>query len=252
MPFKSPPSPCAAYMSNENQESTQESSLQIDLLAWYEVNKRNVFVGFGLIVVAFGATLVFNHQREAKVINASRDLMLLLTPGKGDDQAPDPAKLIEVANKHSGAPAAAHASLLAGRELFTAGKYAEARAQFDKVASNDGVLGAIAAYGIAACIDAEKGGNEALTAYQSVITHPKGDLLAGRARLAKARIHESLKQNKEALALYDEIAKDSKDRQLASDAFVRRATLLRANPELNKAASLTNSVNVVPAVKPTP
>jgi len=50
----------------------------------------------------------------------------------------------------------------------------------------------------------------------------------------------------------DEIAKDSKDRQLASDAFIRRATLLRANPELNKAASLTNSVNVVPAVKPTP
>ena len=38
-------------MSNGNQESTGESSLQIDLLAWYEVNKRNVFLGIGVIVV---------------------------------------------------------------------------------------------------------------------------------------------------------------------------------------------------------
>lgn len=233
-------------MSNGNQESTGESSLQIDLLTWYEVNKRNVFLGIGAIVVVVAVTLVINHRREAKVINASRDLMLLLSPGKNDAAAPDPAKLVEVAARHSGAPAAIHASLVAGREFFTAGKYADAKAQFDAAAEEPGVMGAIAMYGLAACVDAEKGGAEAIAAYQRVIEHPAGSLLAGRARLAKARLHESLNQPKEALALYDEIAKGT-DRELMSDAFIRRATLLRAHPELNQAASLTNSVNVRPA-----
>jgi len=233
-------------MSNGNQESTGESSLQIDLLAWYEVNKRNVFLGIGAIVVVIAVTLVINHQREAKVVNASRDLMLLLSPGKNDAPAADPAKFVEVAAKHSGAPAAIHASLIAGREFFTAGKYTDAKAQFDKAADDPGVLGAIAMYGLAACVDAEKGGTEAIAAYEKVIVHPAGSLVASRARLAKARLHESLKQPKEALALYDEITKGT-DRELTTDAFVRRASLLRAHPELNQAASLTNSVNVRPA-----
>ena len=92
----------------------------------------------------------------------------------------------------------------------------------------------------------EKGGTEAIAAYEKVIVHPAGSLVASRARLAKARLHESLKQPKEALALYDEITKGT-DRELTTDAFVRRASLLRAHPELNQAASLTNSVNVRPA-----
>jgi len=236
-------------MSKENQESTRESSLQIDLMAWYEVNKRNVFIGLALIVVAIGVTMVFNHRRESTVSNASRDLMLLLSPGKSSEQAPDAAKFVEVASRHSGTPAALHATLLAGREFFNAGKYAEARAQFDKAADSDGVLGAVALYGIASCVDAEKGGAEAIAAYQSAITHPQGALVAGKARLAKARLHESLKQPKEALALYEELSND-KDRELANSAFIRRAALVRAHPELNKAVSTTNSINIVPALKP--
>ena len=227
----------------------RESSLQIDLLAWYEVNKRNVFIGLGLIVVSIGVTMVFNHRRETTVSDASRDLLLLLSPGKNSEQSPDATKFAEVAARHAGAPASVHATLLAGREFFNAGKYAEAKAQFDKAADTEGVLGAIALYGIAACVDAEKGGAEAITAYQAAITHPQGALVAGKARLAKARLHESLKQPKEALALYEELAND-KDRELANSAFIRRATLIRAHPELNKPAATTNSINIIPALKP--
>lgn len=233
-------------MSNETTESAQESSLQIDLLAWYEVNKRNVFLGLGLIVVAIGGTMIYSHHAESKVAEASRDFILLLSPLKNDGPPADAAKFAEVAARHSGAPAALHATLVAGKEFYAAGKYAEARAQFEKAADAPGVLGAIALYGIAACLDAEKGGNEALTAYQAAIAHPNGQLVANRARLSKARLHESLKQPQEALALYDEVSK-SKDRDLLSDAFIRKAALLRAHPELNKPASLTNSVNVLPA-----
>ena len=246
LPFPAPPAPCAAYMSTEHQGIERESSLQIDLLAWYEVNKRNVFMGLGLIVVVIGVTMVWKHTRETAVREASSALLVVARPGGDEAARPDPAKLLQVAQQHSGAPAAVQAVLLAGRELFIAGKYSEARAQFEKATGERSILGAVATYGVAACVDAEKGGAEALTAYQAVATHPAAGPLAGQARLAKARIHEALNQNSEALAIYDELGRD-KDRDVASDAFMRRATLLRAHPELDKSASLTNAVKVLPA-----
>lgn len=232
-------------MSNEKQESHAESSLQLDLLAWYELNKRKVFAGIGLIVVAVGVTMVVNHTRETRMSDASRDLLLLLSPGSQEAKAPDAAKLLDVAQRHAGTPASTHATLLAGRELFAAGKYAEARAQFEKVIDPNTVLGAIALYGVAASIDAEKGGADAQAAYQKVIDHPQGAPFAGRARLAKARLHESASQFKEALAAYDELGRNN-DRELANEAFIRRTALLRAHPELNLPATMTNTVNVLP------
>ncbi len=230
--------------------------MQIDLLAWFEVNKRNVFAGIALMVVVIGGLIVQRHLNEAKVRDATTDLLAVVQPGRGEESKPDVARLIEVAQKHSGAPAAVHATLLAGRELFSSGKFAEARAQFDKVTGERSVLGAIALFGVATCIDAEKGGAEALAAYQSVMTHPAASLVAGSARLGKARIHEALGQHREALALYDELSKD-KDREVAFGAMRLRAALVKAHPELDKpmtppAAALTNALKVGPAAPAAP
>ncbi|MFM8358587.1 MAG: hypothetical protein ACKOET_08505, partial [Verrucomicrobiota bacterium] len=68
-------------------------------------------------------------------------------------------------------------------------------------------------------------------------------------RLAKARLHESLKQPQEALALYNEVGKSSQG-TTANDAFIRRANLLRQHPELDKPAVTTNTVTVQPAPLP--
>ena len=238
-------------MSSAHLEPEKESSMQIDLLAWYEVNKRNVFAGIGLMVVVIGATMVYRHMQESKVQDATTALLAVVQPGRGPESQPDVSKLLAVAQQHSGAPAAIHATLLAGRELFAAGKFAEARAQFDKATGERSVLGAIGLYGVAACIDAEKGGAEALAAYQSVISHPAATIVAGTARLGKARVHESLGQHREALALYDELGKD-KDRDVAGDALRLRAALIKAHPELDKpavapSASVTNALKVGPA-----
>lgn len=243
-------------MSNAHLEPEKESSMQIDLLAWYEVNKRNVFAGIGLMVVVIGATMIYRHMQESKVRDASSALLEVVQPGRSEEAKLDVSKLLAVAQQHSGAPAAVHATLLAGRELFVAGKFAEARAQFEKAAGERNVLGAIALYGVATCVDAEKGGAEALAAYQSVISHPAASLVAGQARIGKARVHESLNQHREALALYDELAKD-KDRDVAGDALRQRAALLKAHPELDKpaapaAATLTNALKVGPAPAPAP
>ncbi|KAB2661052.1 MAG: tetratricopeptide repeat protein [Verrucomicrobia bacterium] len=227
---------------------SQESSLQLDLLAWYEVNKKAVFIGLGLIVVAVGVGIVWKHHTRAVAEEASSALLAVrIKAGETNTMSVD--ALLAVAQQHAGTPAAGQAQLLAGRELFNKGKYAEARAKFESVANDaSDPLQAIGLYGLAACYDAENKLTDALKAYAGVVAAPSGAPFANQARLAKASLHEALKQPKEALALYDEIVA-SKSSALANDALQRKSTLLRAHPELDKPATLTNSVKVLPAAK---
>lgn len=220
--------------------------MQLDLLAWYEVNKKAVFAGLGLIVVAVGVVIVWKHQAQVRIEEASSALFAVRAKA-GETNALSVDALVAVSQQHSGSPVAAQALVLAGRELFNQGKYAEARAKFEAVA-NDGSspLQGIGLYGVAACFDAENKLNESLSAYSGVIAAPSGAAFAQQARIAKARVHEALKQYKEALALYDEVSK-AKGSALSGDALLRRASLIRAHPELNTPASLTNTVKVVPA-----
>jgi tetratricopeptide (TPR) repeat protein len=225
-----------------------ESSLQLDLLAWYEVNKKSVFYGLGLIVIVAAVSIAWKHNTETK-LEASSQALLDVRLKAGDTNALPVAELVAVAEKFPGTAAAAQATLLSGRELFLLGKFTEARAKFDSLASdNSSPLQPVALYGVAACFDAEDKTSEALQAYQAVISLPSAASLAQQARLAKARVHESLKQAKEAVALYSEVAAVPGSGH-ASDALLRKAALLRSHPELDTPAVSTNSVKVV-APKP--
>ena len=92
---------------------------------------------------------------------------------------------------------------------------------------------------------------EALSAYDGVIAAPTGAAYANQARLAKARIHESMNHPKEAIALYD-VVLGTKTSALANEALIRKANLLRVHPELDKPAILTNTLKVLPAPAPAP
>ena len=231
------------HMSSES----QGSSLQMDLLAWYEINKRAVFIGIALMIVAAAVLIVWKNRVQSRVTDASQALLALQTKA-GDTNTIPVDQLIAVAQKHAGTPAAVQANLLAARELFQQGRYSEARARFDAVASESGSdLQPIGLYGLAASLDAENKLSEAVSAYQAVITFPSAGALANQARLAKARVHETLKQPKEALALYDAISR-SESPTLANDAMMRKAALLRLHPELEKPAISTNSINILPPI----
>jgi hypothetical protein len=67
--------------------------------------------------------------------------------------------------------------------------------------------------------------------------------------LSKALIHESQKQYSEAVALYDEVSKDTTS-MTAQDASARKAALLQAHPELTPV--VTNAPAAKAAVKPAP
>lgn len=224
------------------------TSLDIDLLTWYEVNKKSLFLGLGVIVVAVAGVIIWRHNAEHRVVEAS-DALLKITTLKTDDPLSVDA-LGSVAARYAGSPTGIQAQLLAAREHFSNGKYADARALFEKVADASAMdLVVIGKLGVAACLDAENKTQDALAAYQAVIALPEASAVAARARLAKARLHESLKQPKEALALYEEVGKGAQG-TVANDAFIRRANLLRQHPELDKPAVATNTVNVQPAPLP--
>ena len=208
----------------------QVETLPIDLLTWYEVNKKAVFIGLGVIVAAAAGVILWKGQVRSKLETSSGALLAILAATK--EKAPI-AELQKIIADHPGTPAAAQAALLAGKSLFEDGKFAEARAQFDAAANSNGTddLAASAQYGLAACFDAENKTTEALNAYQQVIDFPGARHLAGLARITKGRVHESLGQFKEALALYDAVIKLPTSAS-ATEASQLRTELVRRHPEL--------------------
>jgi hypothetical protein len=110
-------------------------------------------------------------------------------------------------------------------------------------------LGGAATYGVASALDAQNKTAEAIAAYARFISGFAADPLVAQARLSKALIHESQKQYSEAIALYDEVSKDTTS-MAAQEASARKAALLQAHPELTPA--VTNAPAVKPAVKPVP
>lgn len=224
----------------------QKDGPGFDLVTWFEVNKRAVVWGLGAVVITIAGTIIWKGQQQAHVEASSGALLAVTTANK---QAPPVAELDKVAQAHAGTAAAAQAALLAGKELFQQGKFAEARSRFEAVradSASDDVLAA-AKFGLAACFDAEGKLAEALSAYQQVADSPGGKHLSGLVRLTMARIQESQGKAREALALYDAILRTPGSGS-AQEASQLRTSLLRQHPDLTPA--VTNAPAA--AVPPTP
>lgn len=201
-----------------------------DLVTWFEVNKRPVVWGLGLVVAAIAGTMIWRSQQQARLEASSGALLAVTTAHK---QGIPVAELDKVIQAHPGTAAAAQASLLAGKELFQQGKYADARARFEAAggAGASDEVSAAAQYGLAACLDAEGKLNEALERYQRVADFPGGKHLAGLARVTAARILESQGKHKEALAAYDAVLRSPMSAS-AQEASQLRTALLRQHPDL--------------------
>ncbi len=230
-------------------EGTSEP--QFDLLTWLEVNKQLLVGAAAAIVVAVIATMFVRYQHEQTEVAADRALLAVTSSGT-PEAAVSSAKFLEVAAAHSGTRAAERARMLAAGRLFTEGKPADARAQFEKFAADfpDSPLAGTAALGIASALDAENKATDAIAAYQRVIGTYGTESIASQARLSKARLHEAANQPELALALYDDITKSATATTSSSalqPAMAARAALLQKHPELDKPSTLTNSVKITPA-----
>lgn len=228
----------------------EEQGSDFDLLTWFELNRKPILVAVAALIVAGVTMMVVRTQRRAAHENASTELLALRPPTKPGDAATPPAAadLIRLAETHAGTSAAERARLLAAGRLFSEGKYAEARAQFDQLERDfpQTEFASIAALGIASSLDAENKTNEAITAYQRVIGAFATSPAATQAKLAKAGLHVAAGQAQQALAIYDDLMKSQTMSQALQEAAMARARLLAAHPELDKPLIATNAITITP------
>ncbi len=218
------------------ESNVTELPLSHKLLGWFESHKTQVIYGT-TAAVAVGVVVGFiawrSNEKETAAGQALSSVMLSqLSAGTSH---PDLVKsYLKVNSDYSGAPAAAQALLLAAGNLFTEGKYPEARVQFEKFVSNYGSspFAAEAQLGAAACLEAEGKADGAIAAYKNLIDHRPGQPVIPQAKFELARLYEA--QNKSDLAynLYENVASTDPYGSLGSEAGVRAEELKVKYPNL--------------------
>jgi predicted negative regulator of RcsB-dependent stress response len=213
-----------------------EKSQTVEFLAWLEVNKWRVVAVAAVVAVVAGGTTIyrsFHYQRE---LEASTALLKAQREAErpGPDQRPSAEAFLRVASAFSGTDASERAVLLAARAFFDAGKFAEAREQFEAFLRESGSssLAPNAAFGIASCLDGLGKTNEAVVAYQNVLTTYPGSSTANQAKLALAGLFEAQKEFTQAVKLYGELSAPGQPSAWGIEAGMRRENLLRLHPEL--------------------
>ena len=146
----------------------------IELLAWVEVNKKKLLIGAAIGAVAIGAWSIYGWHRNQAEAEANAALFKVDAPGTGPENTPGPSAetFLQVAARYPGTSAGGRALLFAADALFRAGKFGEAKTQFENFLRDyaEHPLAATAAFGVGACLDAMNKTNEALVAYQDVLT----------------------------------------------------------------------------------
>lgn len=232
------------------EEQQPSADLTLSVLTWLEENKRTLGIGFA-VVSAVVVTLIVQKNLQASAEAEANQALLAALGSSAKAGGPTAAELSKVAAQHAGTAAAERSEFLAATQLFEEGKYAEAQKAFEAFNQShaDSLLGGAATYGVASALDAQNKLADAVAAYARFISGFATDALVPQARLSKALIHESLKQYPEAVALYDDLSKDTTS-MAAQEASTRRAALIQAHPELTPA--VTNAPAAKPAVKPVP
>ena len=221
-----------------------ESTLSIDIQAWFEENKKRLLAGFGIAIVAAVVIIVYRNHQVSVEENASKSLVMLLA-AQANGTMPPSDKLLEIAKSSSGTKAGERALYLAAVKLFEDGKYAESETQFNALLTEYPKTSLItqADLGIAAALDAQNKVADALSAYTRFVSTFPTDALAPQAKLAQGRIYESQGKYQEAFTIYRELTKSSSS--YSREAMSRQAYLVQQHPELNPPVQpMTNSVKI--------
>jgi predicted negative regulator of RcsB-dependent stress response len=223
-----------------------EASLTIALLTWFELNKKHLAIGLGVVIVLTAIIIVYRNHKIDVEESASKSL-ISLTALSAPGTEPSAEQLRQKVTELAGTKAGERAMFLLGAKLFEDAKYPDAQAAFEQQLSAypDAVLAGEAALGIASALDAQNKTAEALTAYQRFVAAYASNGLVDQAKMAEARLQESMGRLKEAFSLYGEIS-NSKSSTTAQEARVRRSEIMIEHPELAPAPQImTNSVKVV-------
>jgi predicted negative regulator of RcsB-dependent stress response len=220
-----------------------ESELFYKLWAWGDKNKKQLLYALiALVVVGIVLAFYLAHKTESQN-DANYALSKLTSRVAPNAPEPTPDALLKIASDYPDTDAAQRALLLSAADLFAAGKYDVAQAQFQKFVKdyNSSPFAAQAALGIAACYDAEGKTNDAVSGYDAVISRYSGQNVVPQARLGMARLLEAQGKLKEARSELEELAR-SYPGTINSEAVTRLQELDAAHPELKQTTALPQTI----------
>lgn len=181
-----------------------------------EANRNRIIAGAVIAVLMLASLWVFATQQAQKEGNAGEAFTRLII---GQTAQPEP--YLKLAADYAGTAAGQRAQLEGASLLFSAGKYADAQAQFQKFIDEhpDSEFSSQAALGVAVSLDAQGKTDEAMGRYQSMMNGATDQIAAGMAKLALARIDEQKGKYTEAQTYYQEVARANPNSSLANDAM---------------------------------
>jgi predicted negative regulator of RcsB-dependent stress response len=220
-----------------------ESAVFYKLWAWGDKNRKQLLYGL-IVLVVVGIVVAFwlAHKNEAQN-DANYALSKLVTRVSANTPEPTPDTLLKITSDYPDTDAAQRALLLGAADLFAAGKYDVAEAQFQKFLKdyNSSPFAAQAALGVASCYDAEGKTNDAVSGYDGVINRYSGQNVVPQARLGMARLLEAQGKFKEARSELEELT-HSYPGTISSEAVTRLQELDAAHPEMKPAAPLPQAM----------
>lgn len=237
---------------------TQDAPAELifKLWPWIEANKNRLIGALVAVIAAAGIFYFYSSQKEQHEIEAGQALTaVLMNPGNADStKAVD--SLTQMASKYSGTAAAKRAQLQTAGNLFAAGRYAEAQAEFQKFLDPNpgGQIAATAQLGIAASLEAQDKTDLAVAAYQKVITSYSTSTCVEQAEFALGRIAEQQNKLTDAVNHYQNAARFGMSTSLAQEAAMRAAEIREKIPAAAPAtgAAIKPAAAVTPAPTPAP
>ncbi len=191
-------------------ETTSPTKLDL-VLAWAVKHRQKLLIGLAVLAAAVLATSLYLWQKHRTEENASAELSRLrpqLTAEGAITPVPA-ANYLLIAERYPKTAAGLRARLLAAGALFAEGRFAEAKAQFDKFIRDypRSQFREDALYGSATCLTAQGKPGEAAAIYKEIIARSTSSPVALRAKLALGRIYAAQNKLDEARRLFEEVAR---------------------------------------------
>ena len=204
------------------------------LWAWVETNWKKVAWVAGILAVVILAVWFYVWRQGEQEVSASEALSSL-RPAPAVSGAPaaiSAEAYLKVVNDFPKTGAGARAVLLAAAASFTEGKYAEAKAQFDRFLRDypQHALRGQAMLGSAASLGAQGKAAEATAAYDDLIKRHPGNPVVPRAKFALARLYETQNRTDDALKYYEELTRTEAYSSVGAEAEIRLQELRRSAP----------------------
>jgi predicted negative regulator of RcsB-dependent stress response len=223
-------------------ETTDTTVSLYNFLDWLYTNRKKVAIGAIAAAVLALVVAISIWKKNQNQVDADYRLFsvpsLLSLNARG--APPSPEALLSIAREYPSTSAGEEAQLLGAERLFLDGKYGEADHEFSKFVSDhgDSPLIAQAQVGVAASLEAQGKGSEAMQKYREIIAVYSIDPnIASPAKLTLARLNEEQNKPEQALSYYSDLARDTNPYDpWAAEARERRELLLAKHPELNKPA----------------